>query len=100
MRSKAREDIQVGHNNQEDNSVATGILPGSTGGGDSGFFDFTDEEGKILEMKQDDQHAQADVTEYIRPRRTSKKLQPLNVRSFHMRCVVHYGTYFMRECVL
>ncbi|XP_055715958.1 pancreas transcription factor 1 subunit alpha [Phlebotomus papatasi] len=76
MRSKAREDAQVEHH-QEEGSIAPNILPGGgTGGGDSGFFDFTDEEGKTI--KQEDQHVQAETTQYIRPRRTSKKLQPLN----------------------
>lgn len=78
MRSKAREDAQVEHQ-QEEGSIAPNILPGGgTGGGDSGFFDFTDEEGKTI--KQEDQHVQAETTQYIRPRRTSKKLQSLNVR--------------------
>ncbi|GAB0092827.1 hypothetical protein DMENIID0001_078630 [Sergentomyia squamirostris] len=74
MRSKAQEDgAQVG---QEESSVAPNILPTSTGGGDSGFFDFTDEEGKLI--IPEDQNAQAEASEYIRPRRTSKKLHSLN----------------------
>ncbi|XP_059620810.1 protein dimmed [Phlebotomus argentipes] len=70
MRSKAQEDAQVGHQ-QEQTPVATSILPSAPGGADSGFFDFTDEEGRAVQQ-------QAETEEHIRPRRTSKKLQSLN----------------------